>query len=80
MPNGRCRMHGGASTGAKTADGKARARMAPLTHGRRSAAYVAHRRQTRASFVCLRDMIRAANAELRETEVLHRQMLRQLGR
>lgn len=73
-------MHGGASTGAKTADGKARARTAPLTHGRRSAAYVAHRRQTRASFVCLRDMVRAANAELREEVRLNRAMLRRLGR
>lgn len=37
MPNGRCRMHGGASTGARTAEGKARCRAAPIKHGMRDA-------------------------------------------
>ena len=80
MPNGRCRMHGGASTGARTPEGRERARKAPLTHGRRSAASIAMHRQIRAAFVQLRDMVRATNAELRETEALHRVMLWRLGR
>lgn len=36
MRNGRCRMHGGASTGAKTADGLARIRAAATVHGNRT--------------------------------------------
>lgn len=38
MRNGRCRMHGGASTGAKTLDGLARIRAAATIHGNRTAA------------------------------------------
>lgn len=38
MPNGRCRMHGGLSTGPKTAEGKDRIRRAVTKHGRYSAA------------------------------------------
>lgn len=37
MPNGRCRMHGGGSTGPRTAEGLERSRAAPLKHGGRSA-------------------------------------------
>lgn len=38
MPNGRCRLHGGTSTGARTPDGKARCQAAPRKHGERDAA------------------------------------------
>lgn len=38
MPNGRCRMHGGASTGPRTAAGLERCRAATWKHGRRDAA------------------------------------------
>lgn len=72
-------MHGRASTAPKTLEGRERARKAPLTHGRRSAAHMAMKRQMRAAFVQLRDMVRATNAELREAEALHRQILRRLG-
>ena len=37
MPNGRCRMHGGASTGPRTAEGLARVAAARTKHGGRSA-------------------------------------------
>jgi hypothetical protein len=37
MANGRCRMHGGLSTGARTAEGQARARSARFVHGCRTA-------------------------------------------
>ena len=80
MPNGRCHKHGGGSTGARTPEGRERARKAPLTHGRRSAAHVAMKREMRAAFVQLRDMVRATNVELRETEAQHRAMLRRFGR
>ena len=47
----RCRMHGGKSTGPRTAEGKARVAAAHTKHGRRSAAHVSK--------------IRYINAELR---------------
>jgi hypothetical protein len=37
MPNGRCRLHGGRSTGPRTADGLERIRAARTKHGRYSA-------------------------------------------
>lgn len=37
MHNGRCRMHGGASTGPRTPEGLERSRTARLKHGRYSA-------------------------------------------
>ena len=37
MPNGRCRLHGGCSTGPRTAEGLARIRAARTIHGGRSA-------------------------------------------
>jgi hypothetical protein len=47
----RCRMHGGKSTGPRTAEGKARVAAAHTKHGRRSAAHV--------------EKVRYINAELR---------------
>ena len=44
MKNGRCRMHGGASTGPRTPEGLARSRRARWKHGRRSAEAIAMRR------------------------------------
>jgi hypothetical protein len=43
MKNGRCRLHGGKSTGARTADGQQRAQTARLIHGRRTAAVIGAR-------------------------------------
>ncbi len=37
MPNGRCRLHGGCSTGPRTAEGLARLAAARTIHGGRSA-------------------------------------------
>jgi hypothetical protein len=37
MANGRCRMHGGASTGPSTREGRERCRAAPWKHGARAA-------------------------------------------
>lgn len=36
MKNGRCHLHGGKSTGAKTVEGKQRQKMASWKHGMRS--------------------------------------------
>ena len=41
----RCRLHGGLSTGPKTAEGRERIRKAKTKHGRYSAATKAHRRR-----------------------------------
>jgi hypothetical protein len=57
MPNGRCRMHGGCSTGAKTAEGIERIRKARTKHGRYSAASIAARRQARQLMRDLRALI-----------------------
>ncbi len=47
MKNGRCRMHGGASTGPKTAAGLAKSRTAGLIHGGRSREMIKFRKQMR---------------------------------
>jgi hypothetical protein len=47
MQNGRCRMHGGASTGPRTQEGIARSRRARWKHGYRSAAAKTERRFVR---------------------------------
>jgi hypothetical protein len=57
MPNGRCRMHGGCSTGAKTPEGIERIRAARTKHGRYSAASIAARRQARQIMRELRALI-----------------------
>lgn len=43
MRNGRCRMHGGKSTGPKTPDGRERSRRANWKHGYYSAEAIAER-------------------------------------
>ena len=48
MRNGRCRMHGGLSTGPRTPEGRARCARARLTHGGYSAATRALRTEARA--------------------------------
>ena len=47
MANGRCRMHGGASTGPRTPEGLARSRRARWKHGLYSAAVKAERQHVR---------------------------------
>ncbi len=47
MRNGRCRMHGGASTGSKTASGLVRVRTAAWVHGGRSREMTEFRRRMR---------------------------------
>ena len=47
MPNGRCRLHGGISTGPKTAEGINRIHKAVTKHGRYSAATMLRRERYR---------------------------------
>ena len=54
MANGRCRFHGGKSTGPTTADGVERARQAALRHGFYTDEAKAERRGARAALVALR--------------------------
>ena len=47
MPNGRCRMHGGKSTGPRTEAGLAAIRASRTKHGRYSKAAIEKRREAR---------------------------------
>jgi hypothetical protein len=60
MPNGRCRMHGGKSTGSKTAEGIERIRAARTKHGRYSQAAIARRREARQIIRDIRALLRSA--------------------
>lgn len=55
MKNGRCRLHGGKSTGAKTAEGRARISAANLRHGRNTTKATAERKEN----VAIRRRIKA---------------------
>jgi hypothetical protein len=57
MRNGRCRMHGGLSTGPKTAEGRARCAAARRTHGFYSAETAALRREANLRIRRLRALI-----------------------
>ena len=73
MKNGRCRMHGGLSTGAKTGEGIERIRKARTKHGRYSQAAIARRREARQNLRSLRAALRAladADASIEEADHL----------
>jgi hypothetical protein len=54
MANGRCRFHGGKSTGPRTPEGAERARQAALRHGFYTAEAKAQRRTARSALLGLR--------------------------
>lgn len=58
-PNGKCHLHGGHSTGAKTPEGKLRQKMASWKHGLQSKEAIAERK-------ALRQMIREHKKQLKE--------------
>lgn len=60
MRNGRCRLHGGLSTGPRTPEGLERCRLAPFKHGLRSAEVILAYRQAGAARRALRDLIALA--------------------
>ena len=57
MPNGKCRMHGGASTGPRTPEGLERSRKANWKHGYYSADAKAERQEARVVASVLRHWI-----------------------
>jgi hypothetical protein len=57
MRNGRCRMHGGLSTGPRTPEGLERCRIASFKHGLRSAEVITLRREAAAARRSLHDLI-----------------------
>lgn len=59
MPNGRCRFHGGRSTGPRTAAGRERSRRSNWKHGHYSAEAKAERAEARAALRQLRRWIGA---------------------
>jgi hypothetical protein len=56
MPNGRCRMHGGPSTGPRTEAGRAAIRASRTIHGRYSQASIMARREVKSMIRTLREM------------------------
>lgn len=61
MANGRCRMHGGKSTGPRTAKGLERCRRANWRHGRRAAVAVSERKEVAAIRKAIRLLISEAS-------------------
>lgn len=58
MPNGRCRMHGGKSTGPRTPEGLVRCRRSRWKHGLRSHQAIERRKETVAALRMLRFLAR----------------------
>jgi hypothetical protein len=56
MPNGRCKFHGGKSTGPRTPEGLERSRRANWKHGHFSREAKAERSRVRAAILALRDL------------------------
>ena len=63
MRNGRCRVHGGLSTGPRTAEGLARIRRCNWKHGCYSAEAKQVRREARRQFRLLRQLIAAGDED-----------------
>ena len=63
MANGRCRMHGGASTGPRIAEGLARSRRARWKHGHYSAEALAERKRVRELLSQSRELLKQMQAE-----------------
>src|SRR6266498_4579228 len=59
MPNGRCKVHGGKSTGPRTPEGLERSRKANWKHGRRSRAANEERQRVRSAIRTLRHLAAA---------------------
>src|SRR5262245_27116020 len=57
MPNGRCKFHGGKSTGPRTPEGLERSRRANWKHGHFSRESKEERSRLRAALLALRDLL-----------------------
>jgi hypothetical protein len=63
MPNGRCKVHGGKSTGPRTPEGLERSRRANWKHGYYSREAKAERSRVRVAILALRALEAAAEVE-----------------
>jgi hypothetical protein len=72
MKNGRCRLHGGLSTGPKTAEGIERIRRAVTKHGRYTAAAKAERRR-------FRQFVKHARKTIRELAAAQHEVFQRLA-
>ena len=63
--NGRCRLHGGRSTGPKSAEGRAKIAAANLRHGEFTQAKIAKRKEDAKIAKGLRDRLRVIEQNLR---------------
>jgi hypothetical protein len=64
MPNGRCKVHGGKSTGPRTPEGLERSRKANWKHGRRSRAAIEERQRVRSAIRMLRYLATMMNRDV----------------
>jgi hypothetical protein len=64
MPNGRCRLHGGKSTGPRTAEGRERCRLARWKHGNKSAAVLEAKKARNEFFKASRGLLAGSQLEL----------------
>ena len=62
--NGRCHLHGGASTGPKTAEGRARIAATHYKHGRRSKAFTAALRAKNAKGRAIKRELKSIEAQM----------------
>ena len=62
--NGRCHLHGGASTGPRTAEGRARIAAAQFKHGKRSKAFVAAQRARNAKGKAIKRELKSMETQL----------------
>jgi len=72
MANGRCRMHGGLSTGPRTPEGLARCRTTRLVHGCRTRAHIALRSRATHAARRLRALTSALSARVPAGHGVHR--------
>ena len=62
MTNGRCRMHGGVSTGPRTGEGLARPRRSRWKHGLYSAEALAEQKRVRELLIQSRELLKQMQA------------------
>ena len=69
MKNGRCRMHGGKSTGPKTPEGIERIRQAHLKHGRYTKEAIASRKEFRSLLKEMKKTIEKTESECGKLDI-----------
>ena len=80
MPNGRCRLHGGKSTGAKTPEGLERIRQAKWKHGERSKAALEEIRDVRKALKMLKLEKKGEPVDIEFLGIRHSELLETVSR